>query len=415
MNISQSHLSRNIPLFYLYQFLNSFILDRGIWMLYLASRGFTLTEIGFIEALYHAVIFIFEVPTGYIADRFGNRTSLLLSQILGLLASGCLVLASNPIYIVAGFLLGAFVGTLQSGATSALVYETLKVQGKQEAFKKLTSRLSAIVLISMGLSGSAGGFLSDLHWEWVYIGKMVLHILSFLIILMIIEPLHVRGEEGSRETLLSGVTQLSFVNQLRKGYTFISESRPFLTLSLFGALLYSMSWSISFYSQILFQQNGLTNSTIGTVNGLETWVSAAITAVAYIGERWLGKKGSLILSASGFACCLVLFSASEGSVMVISCFFLLSVFISYLEPLLEAYLNELVPSSMRATMLSVFNMMVSAGMMITFLLLGILGDRMGVFTALQSVLVVWVPLLALSMLGCLRYTHSKNANPSNIK
>ncbi|MFD0680296.1 MULTISPECIES: MFS transporter [unclassified Paenibacillus] len=413
--MNPSLLSRNIPLFYLYQFLNSFILDRGIWMLYLAARGFTLTEIGIIEALYHAVIFIFEVPTGYIADRFGNRTSLLLSQVLGLLASGCLVLASDPLYIVAGFILGAFVGTLQSGATSALVYETLKMQGKEDAFKKLISRLSAIVLISMGLSGSAGGFLSDLHWEWVYIGKMIIHLISFLIVLMIIEPLHIGSKDAGSESLLSGVTKLSFVNQLREGASFIRGSRPFLTMSLFGALLYSMSWSISFYSQILFQKNGLANSTIGTVNGLETWISAAITAVAYLGERWLGKKISLILSASGFACCLVLFSASEGSVMIISCFFLLSIFISYLEPLLEAYLNELVPSSMRATMLSVFNMMVSAGMMVTFLLLGVLGDHMGVFIALRSVLIVWIPLLVLTMLWCLKNNLSKSASLSNVE
>ncbi|MDF2961260.1 MAG: transporter [Paenibacillus sp.] len=405
-------LSRNLPLFYLYQFLNSFILDRGIWMLYLSSQGFTLTEIGIIEALYHAVIFVFEVPTGYIADRFGKRTSLLLSQMLGVLAAGCLAMASSPGYIVAGFLLGGFVGTLQSGATSALVYETLKVQGKQQAFTKLTSRLSAIILISMGLSGSAGGFLSDIHWEWVYIGKVALHIISFLIVLMIVEP--PSGEENEPQqgrSLMSGVTKLSFLNQMREGYSFIRASRPFLTLSLFGALLYSMSWSISFYSQILFRNNGLTNTTIGTVNGLETWISAAITAVAYIGERWFGKKISLIISASGFTLCLIAFSASTGSITVIICFFLLSVFISYLEPLQEAYLNELVPSSMRATMLSVFNMMVSTGMMITFLLLGVLGDRNGVADALQSVLIIWVPLLFLLLIWCLRYVHGTDNHP----
>jgi MFS family permease len=197
--------------------------------------------------------------------------------------------------------------------------------------------------------------------------------------------------------------QTSFIQQLREGYVFIRTNRPFLTLSLFGALLYSMSWSISFYSQVLFQINGLPNATIGTINGLETWVSAGITAVAYLGERWLGKKGSLLLSSIGFTICLIVFSASSSSLMIVSSFFMLSVFISYLEPLLETYLQELVPSSMRATMLSVFNMMVSSGMMVTFFTLGFLGDRNGIANALQAILWVWVPLLIVLAFWCLRY------------
>jgi MFS family permease len=422
--VNTKRLSRNIPLFYCYQLFNSFILDRGIWMLYLLANGFSLTEIGIIEALYHAVIFLFEVPTGYIADRYGKRTSLLLSQFLGIITAACLMLADSPTLIVFGFLLSGLVGTLQSGATSALIYETLKVQGKQSGYVKLNSRLSAIVLISMGLSGSLGGVLSDIHWEWVYAGKILVHAATSLIAWSLIEPpLAMENEPALESGLIVGsdssknsdgaesnnlatgskLKRVSFLQQLRDGYSFIRTNRAFLSLSCFGALLYSMLWSISFYSQVLFQNNGLPNAAIGTINGVETWVSAGITAIAYLGERWLGKKGSLLLSSIGFTVCLIVFSASQGSLMIVGSFFMLSVFISYLEPLLEAYLQELVPSPMRATMLSVFNMMVSSGMMVTFFALGFLGDRIGIVHGLQAVLWFWIPLLFLLILWCLKY------------
>ncbi|UQZ87109.1 Major Facilitator Superfamily protein [Paenibacillus konkukensis] len=400
-------LSRNIPLFYLYQLCNSFILDRGIWMLYLVSCGFSLAEIGVIEALYHGVVFLFEIPTGYLADRYGKKSSLLIAQLLGMLSAGCLMLSSGAPFIIAGFLLGGFVGTLQSGATNALLYETLQAQGQEHRFKQRMSYGSAIMLISMGISGSFGGFLSDMNWEWVYGGKALVHLLTLLILLPVIDPVTLSNKPspagGSTRIRLQGVTELTFAGQLKVGYSFIRSNRPFLTLSLFGGLLYSMAWSITFYSQVLFQNVGFPNKTIGTFNGIETWVSAAITAAAYLVERRIGKTASLITSGIGFTVFLIVLAGSSGAWPVVLSFFMLSVFISYLEPLLEAYLNDLVPASLRATMLSVFSMMISTGMMATFLILGVLADRGGVSHAIQTVLLLWVPLLIVLLLWCLRH------------
>jgi MFS family permease len=150
--VNINRLEKNIPLFYLYQLFNSFILDRGIWVLYLGSHGFSLTDIGIIEALYHAVIFLFEVPTGYIADRYGKRVSLMLSHALGIITAACLMLAQSQPFIIFGFMLSGLVGTLQSGATSALIYETLKVQGKEFGYKRLNSHLSVLGSFRWGLA-----------------------------------------------------------------------------------------------------------------------------------------------------------------------------------------------------------------------------------------------------------------------
>lgn len=411
-------LSRNIPLFYVYQLLNSFILDRGIWMLFLLSRGFSLAEIGLIEALFHAVILIFEIPTGYLADRYGKRISLLLSQFLGLLASACLALASSPMLIVAGFLLSGLVGTLQSGATSALVYETLQAQGREVQFKRMTSHLSAIALISMGISGSVGGFLSDIRWEYVYFGKAVLHLITFVLAYPIAEPVLTHSNDRSESdgsttprsaSLFQGVTSLNFTAQIKQCWSFLKASRPFLTLSLLGMLLYSMAWTITFYSQVLFQTYGFSNGIIGSLNGAETWISAGITAAAYIGERFLGKRASIVAASVGFSSFLVMLSMSAKPFPLVSAFLFLAIFISYLEPLLESYLNELVPSSMRATMLSVFNMMVSSGMIVTFWTIGFLADTRGIAEAIQDVLLVWIPLLLVILLWCLRHTSKFSA------
>jgi len=85
--VNRTKLAANIPLFYVYSFLNSFILDRAIWMLFLVSQGFSLTEIALIESAYHCTIFLLEVPAGYVADRYGKRVSLLMAEVAGIMSS----------------------------------------------------------------------------------------------------------------------------------------------------------------------------------------------------------------------------------------------------------------------------------------------------------------------------------------
>lgn len=384
--VNRTKLAANIPLFYVYSFLNSFILDRAIWMLFLVSQGFSLTEIALIESAYHCTIFLLEVPAGYVADRYGKRVSLLMAEVAGIMSSGLLLAGGHASVLVAGFMLGGLVGTFRSGATSALIYETLKQLGKEKQFKRYNSQLSAVMLVTLGISGVAGGALSDIGWAWVYAGKILLSALTFAVVYVLTEPLD--SAEGTGE----GKEAYSFMKQLRLAYEFGRTNLSFASLCLYGAVLYSMSWSVAFYSQVVFQSVGLSNQRIGLVNGLETWLSAAIAAVAFIGERRLGQRGTIVVAGVGFMISLCLFSMSGDAKSAVACFFLMAVVISYLEPLMEAYLNELLPSPIRATMLSVFSMMISVGMMITFSVIGFLADRTNVSTALQEVLIVWVPV-----------------------
>lgn len=388
--MNRSKLAANVPLFYLYKFLNSFIVDRAIWMLFLVSRGFSLSEIALIESAYHLTIFLFEVPTGYVADRYGKRVSLLVAESIGVVSSCLLLWGGHWSVVVVGFMLGGLVGTFQSGATSAMIYETLKLLGKEREYKRYNSQLSAVMLVTLGVSGMVGGVLSDIDWAWVYLGKVVLSLLTFGVVLLLTEPHSLPSSDGEDEPIAE--TKNSFFNQLKKGYEFARSNTAFLALCVYGAILYSMSWSIAFYSQVIFQHIGLNNKGIGLLNGLETWISAGIAAVAFIGERWLGKRGSILVAGVGFIVCLLLFSGSTDAQKVIVSFFLMAVFISYLEPLLDAYLNELLPSAIRATMLSVFSMLISTGMMVTFSVIGFLADWTYLSTALKYVMMVWVPI-----------------------
>ena len=97
-----------------------------------ASRGLTYTEIFALESVLATAIFVLEVPTGVLADRWGYRRLLLAGQ-------GC-YLASYALFAVAwdfwsfaasSALYGAGIACL-SGCDSALLYESLPRDRREE-------------------------------------------------------------------------------------------------------------------------------------------------------------------------------------------------------------------------------------------------------------------------------------------
>ncbi len=63
----------NIGIHYLYTFFSNLNLTHGLWMIYLASRGFSLVQLGILEGVFHVTSFLMEVPHRAVADLWGRQ------------------------------------------------------------------------------------------------------------------------------------------------------------------------------------------------------------------------------------------------------------------------------------------------------------------------------------------------------
>ena len=108
----------NVWKVYLLHFLMHFQLWWSIWVLYLKDmRGFSLTQIAILEALFWGAAVLAEVPTGAVADRFGRKVSLALGA--GSTAIAVLVFGFATSYwlTVVSYLVWAIGFAFLSGAT----------------------------------------------------------------------------------------------------------------------------------------------------------------------------------------------------------------------------------------------------------------------------------------------------------
>ena len=63
----------------------------GAWVAILASRGFSLAQIGFAETVFHIVSLLFEIPSGALADVIGRKKTLVLSVIMRIISNAIMV------------------------------------------------------------------------------------------------------------------------------------------------------------------------------------------------------------------------------------------------------------------------------------------------------------------------------------
>ena len=115
-----------------------------IIVLFFQEHGLTITQVMILQAIYSLAVAIFEIPSGYLADRFGRKKTIVLSTILTF--TGYIIFSFyNEFYsfAIAQILVGIG-GSLMSGSDSALLYDTLIEEGEKKIYTKIEGKNYAI-------------------------------------------------------------------------------------------------------------------------------------------------------------------------------------------------------------------------------------------------------------------------------
>ena len=151
-------LKQNIIKLYMLKSVTWFMVAMPIIILFFQENNFSLTEIMLLQALYSFSVAIFEIPSGYIADIFGRKKSIVISTILSF--TGYLLFCFNDtfyIFCMAEILIGIGASMI-SGSDSALLYDTLIETKNKQDYTKIEGRNYAIGNFSEATAGILGVF-----------------------------------------------------------------------------------------------------------------------------------------------------------------------------------------------------------------------------------------------------------------
>ncbi len=134
-----------------------------ILVLFQLDRGLSLIQIGINMATYSGTVIILEIPSGFLADYFGNKKIYLLSILLNIASMLVLIFAKTNIWITFSFVLWGSGRAFSSGSLEAIFINKASFSNNHRNVEKLISYTEFTIPVSLALGALLGGFLPDLH------------------------------------------------------------------------------------------------------------------------------------------------------------------------------------------------------------------------------------------------------------
>ena len=226
------NLKNNIIKLYLLKAVKWFMIVMPIIVIFFESKGLSLTQIMILQATYSLFVALFEIPSGFFADIYGRKNSLVIGSIFLFLGYVIFSFFSGfNEFLIAEMLLGIG-GSLISGADSAILYDTLLEIKKEDEYTKIEGRTYAIGNFSEGIAGVLGGFLAMTSINMpVYIQTIVMF-LSIPIAMTLVEPKSSYKLAKSFSSIITVVKDTFIYQRKLRWYIVYSSSMGIATLSV---------------------------------------------------------------------------------------------------------------------------------------------------------------------------------------
>ncbi len=384
-------LKKNVYKNYIFTFINNFNVTSGIWMLFLASRGLSLFEIGIMESIFHITSFTMEIPTGMVADLYGRKFSRLLGRLMTIISFLIMLFSHTTIFFALSFVLQAIGYNLESGAGEALIYDSMKEINQEDEYIKVKGKTEVFFQIASVFSLLLGGYLGTIDYRYVYMTAIAFSSIAFLEALTFKEP-----TIGKVKHLASPL--LTFKKQLRDSFNALKIDKRIVFLIISAEIFATFVTTEFFYIQNLLKSQGQTEFQIGLLLSASSLAAAFGAANTYKLEiKFSFKKLLIMLSAAG----IVSFWGMTTS-FIIPSFIFITVVESVLFIVMGNYINKLIKSEQRATLLSLQSMAFSFFMIVIFPIVGKLGDSYSLQTSF-----VFIAVLSTIALSIIIYISGK--------
>ncbi len=278
-------MNKDILKFYIYSALSNLLFFLPIVYIFFKNSGLTFTEIFITETIFAIGVVLFEVPTGALADYIGRKKSVLVGALLWILSCLIFFFGNDFITFSLGQLVCAMGVAFISGADTALFYEILKRQNKENDFKKYQGTAQMIGLISISLASLVSGLISPVNMRLTFVASAVSFAILFFVVASIPSKERAKGEERPH-----------YLKVISESFQIIKSSKWVLWIFIFSALFGAAYKTIYPLTQIYMQNSNLDIKFFGIASAYFFLVAALASKMANGFELFFKKWSYLILS-----------------------------------------------------------------------------------------------------------------------
>ncbi|MBI2636560.1 MFS transporter [Candidatus Peregrinibacteria bacterium] len=305
------------------------------------SRGLDLQHIMMLQAGFALTILVLEIPTGYLADRWGRKKTLITGCCFGVM--GYVVYATGTGFLQ--FLLAEITvgvgASLLSGTVEAVTYDTLLELGKERTYRKISGNQAFLEFNTESVSSLIGGFVATIGLTlplWMTIAPMAA---AVLVACTLHEPIrHKTFDERHWRAIWNTTTHTLLRHKGLRSITLLHGLISTMTLTFF--------WFFQPYQKlvgvplVLF---GITHAVIVAAG------ACAAKSVSSLEKRVDDRLLLMAIALAVVGCYLVL--SLPPAMWGLLAFLISRIAWGFLGPLTADMMNRMTTSDVRATVLSV--------------------------------------------------------------
>lgn len=373
----------------------------GINTLFLLDAGLSNTEAFAANAFFTVGQVIFEVPTGVVADTRGRRFSFMLGAATLLIATLLYLVMWNlhaPLWgwAIASILLGLGF-TFFSGATEAWLVDALSATGFAGDLESVFGRAQVVGGVAMLIGSVSGGVIAQATDLGVpYIARAAMLGVTLIVAWIFMHDL---GFTPRREANPIDAVRTVIGGAVDGGL----RNRPVRWLMLAAPF----TVGVGFYAFYAFQPYLLElygDPNAYSIAGLAAAIVAGAQIVGGLIVPWIrrlfARRTHVVIASIALGGVLLAGIGLTGSfVVALSLLVIWSMVAAVETPMRQAFINGLIPSEQRATVLSFDSLMGSAGGVVAQPVLGRTADLFGYGTSYLAAAAIQAAALPFALLA----------------
>lgn len=350
-------MRKSVQLIYLLRFFGTGIII-PVLSLSMLVRGATIETISLVIGLYSLTVILAEFPSGVFADLYGRKRAFLLSSVLSVL-SYCLFFFSRSVpMLLIGMVINGLSRAFASGSIEALMIDQSHEQ--QIPIERVTARLA--ILESAGFASGAllGGLLAEIGTRYSANLGANIALSALLIVLTLV---FVRETPLVHAARVASSHLARFRAQIKDSVCFAKQAGIVRILFVFSLLMGFFLNPLETYWQPALLAYQLPSWVFGAVSfgGF-----AFVMLGSWLSERLLRRSGTagvglLLALKAVLGIGLIVFSFINSRFAFIGVYFALYLLIGSSSVVESTLLNQRAPASHRASILSLFSLLLQLG------------------------------------------------------
>ncbi len=365
-------------------FLSNFSTILYFLTVYLQFVGYSLVSISSMLLAYQLSKFVLEMPTGYISDKFGRKTSGILGMLGMLVYYLALMVVRDPLLMLFAFAFKGLSIACLSGSFEAIFVDSVS----RGALVRLNVVERFVFYASYALSAYLGGWMSLEHAYWLGLAcDIAAMVLALVVVAFMREGTCAdMGEEAHSGISVRRIAKSISGNEVLVASYAMDASQAFAFVALED------------YFTMVLNERGMDSVAAGSTIAVQLLASAAVGLVVPLLIKGVNEgrftRGAACFRLGLTAAFLLPFTPSW---LLPALYVLQTIAYTLFAPIKYAIFQKNVEPAYRCSLISVQSQMVSIGAIVFYffntIVCGFIGVRATLLAALVLSIFVYVPAL----------------------